>query len=679
MEGARGSARFTPAGVGASYSLLIAGGGVWEDLFGQPEAYENFGYLLTALATLACYLAVGFICAWAVGAASALVLKRWSAAVTLALFLPLGLYSLFVPSMDAYPIPLPFVDRGPTLGLVLISGVVGLALLAALRPASVFPVWPRAMAIGGPAAALMLAIVAAHWQLAYDGPGWIWLIVLLPLATLALALRLSATARSGIAVLMLLLLAVSGIAAWRAERTFAPANQLGGANGEIPRIFLITIDTLRADALRGPSGGKASTPALDAFASEAIVFENAISSGGWTPPGMTSMVTGLDPFSHGVGIGRTTLPEEIPTLPDRLASSSYQVAGVGLNAYIRTVGLVDRYPWIHWHPYRPFGLSVGNRILTNTVDFYLWNPSSAQLADWAIDWAEQNQDEEFFFWLHFYDPHIPYTPPEEFVDRSGQTTLVGEYLDWDEVEKVRAVNPPLGVAEREWVKTLYNSEVAYVDQNVGRVLERLRELGVYDDSLIIISSDHGEELFDHGGFEHGQSLYNELVHVPLMVRPPGGADGRVVRDFVGTAAVTPTILDLAGVEAEDGDFSYESLRSYLEAAEAGEAEMTEHRSAEPVFSSGVHFKQNWVSVVFDHYKYIRREVTRREELYDMIADPGETAPLDDPELLERGRALIKERVALGNSMRKRYGVEHGAEEGLDESTKRQLESLGYIQ
>ena len=520
---------------------------------------------------------------------------------------------------------------------------------------------------------LAMALVFGLWPFIYGSSATPWLFAALAIILFFLSFRTGVAWKAAASTGFLALALVGGAANLQLEATFKPAQRIGGSPPDSPNVILITVDTLRFDALFGPADQRPETPTLDAFASQSYVFKNAISSGPWTAPGVAGLVTGLGPSTHGVGLTGRRIPDEIPTIAGRMAEADYQVAACGLNPFIQITGVVNRFPWTHWHPYRPFGLSFGNRFLTTQVDYYLWNPSSDQLTGWAIDWFSKNRDSRFFYWLHYYDPHIPYDPPAPFVDRQLEDPVIGPFLDWDDADRVRVGAPRVSAGGRRWMRHLYDAEVRYIDQNLERLFARLEELGLFDESLIILTSDHGEEFFDHGGYEHGQNLYNELLHVPLMIKPPGGTGGRREIDkFVGTAATTPTILDLAGVQYDPADFSYPSLRPLLD----GAAEAEGH----PVFSAGVEFFENWVSVVFDDsYKYIRREVTGQEELYDLVADPLEQRRLDNPELMERGRKALHKEFEIASALRKRYGVTLTEEGKANENTRRLLESLGYIQ
>ncbi|MCB1022112.1 MAG: sulfatase [Acidobacteria bacterium] len=656
--------------VGASLSLFTVGLSTLEELAGQPQAYERFSFLLLALASALTYLTGAFLALWAVAAVIGLRLPRWPAALTLAGFLPLCFYTLLMPSAGAYPLPLPWVDA-PTRTLVLSAGLLGVLLLFALRPVNVYPLWSRALRLGAPAGLLSMALLFGVWMTLYGGDSRAWLFAAVAVVALLLSFRSGDGWKAAGAAGLLALVGIAAAAGFRGETAFEPIPRTAAPDG--PNVILITIDTLRYDALFGPASERPETPALDAFAQQSYVFRKAYSAGPWTPPGITSLVTGVGPFVHGLGLAGRSLPAEIPTLADRMADAGYQVAAVGSNPYVRLAGLADRFPWAHWHPYRSYGQGFGSRVVKTAFDYYLWNPTTRQLTSWAADWLTRNRDAPFFFWLHYYDPHVPYDPPPELVDRKLEDPRVGAFVDWSTAHALRAGTPPVSAKGRRWIRHLYDAEVRYVDQNLERLFATLEELELFDDSWIVLTSDHGEEFFEHGGFEHGQSLYDELIHVPLLIKPPGGAGGsRQIERVVSTAAATPTILDLAGVRYDADDFSYPSLRPLFD----GESET----EGAPVFSTGVRFFENWRSILFDgSFQYIRRDVSGKEELYDLEADPQEQNRLDDPERTARGRELLERHIEAEQALRERYGVAGGGEQRMNESSRRLLESLGYIQ
>ena len=226
--------------------------------------------------------------------------------------------------------------------------------------------------------------------------------------------------------------------------------------------------------------------------------------------------------------------------------------------------------------------------------------------------------------------------------------------------------------ERKWVKDLYLAEIRWVDEQVGLLLNELKRLRLYDESLIILTSDHGEEFWEHGHYYHGHTLYQELLHVPLIIKLPRRRESRVVEATVSTVAVTPTILDLAGIPFTPTSFSAMSLRPYLETP-------TGRVAPRPVFSAGGIY-ENWLAVIFGNAKYIRRVDSSIEETYDLEQDPKELNSPFSRTVAERGRTLVNERLEADLRIRASYGLTAEPERvDVDSGTESLLRSLGYIQ
>jgi arylsulfatase A-like enzyme len=216
-------------------------------------------------------------------------------------------------------------------------------------------------------------------------------------------------------------------------------------------------------------------------------------------------------------------------------------------------------------------------------------------------------------------------------------------------------------------------EVRYVDDNVGRFFEYLKSANVFDDALIIFTSDHGEEFWEHDGIGHGRTLYDEVLRVPLMIRLPGGTHAVHRRENVSTESVVPTILDLLDLEAADAAFSAASL------SWAFQADGTDPRI--PIVSTATNFFEDRISVVFGPMKNIHAPASGSDELFDLLADPDEKvsqAP-DRPDVVSEAHELIASHRALSEQIRQLLGLRAAGEGVLDPAALRQLRALGYIQ
>ena len=288
-----------------------------------------------------------------------------------------------------------------------------------------------------------------------------------------------------------------------------PAPTISSADLTGRPIILVTVDTLRADRLGAYGSSKGLTPALDRFAQGAARFTAAVTQVPLTLPAHATMLTGLHPAKHGV---RTNdgfrLAPGVPTLPEALRRRGYAtgafIGGGPLQASFGLARGFDRYD-------DDFLRAVG------TVE-----RSADEVVRSAVAWIEQHRSQPFFAWLHLFDPHSPYAPPEPFATAHAGAP--------------------------------YDGEVAYTDAAIGRLFDHLQRSGLFSDAAILIVADHGESLGEHGERTHGTFLYDATVHVPLLVKLPGMAASREVTVPVETADLAPTIAAISGatLDAVDG-------------------------------------------------------------------------------------------------------------------------------
>ena len=280
-----------------------------------------------------------------------------------------------------------------------------------------------------------------------------------------------------------------------------------------PNILIITVDTLRADRVGcyGYPGGL--TPNVDALAKDAIVFERAVAQVPLTLPSHTAIFTGTYPFHNGVqDFTAQPLSDRFRTLAESLKDHGYATGAV-VSSFV-----LDR----SWGLGRGFesydDAFAGQEFLERNIG--LVERRAEDSVNHALSWLESHHNQPFFLWLHLYDPHSPYNPPEPFSTK--------------------------------YAKQLYDGEIAYADSQLGRLFSWLKESpnGLYDNTLIVFLSDHGESLGEHGEKEHGFFVYDSTVRVPLLLKPPkkAGFAAQRVADAVETIQVGPTVLDLAGVE-----------------------------------------------------------------------------------------------------------------------------------
>jgi arylsulfatase A-like enzyme len=291
---------------------------------------------------------------------------------------------------------------------------------------------------------------------------------------------------------------------WGDPRVLAP----GGRRAR-PSIVLISVDTLRAKSMSTYGAPYETSPHMTALAAQGALFEHAYSTFSNTLPSHMSMLTGLYPATHGVVEGATTLAQRLPTLAELLRAAGYATA-----AFTEDAMLDSRRGFA-----RGFSSYYENTSITAGAG------DAAGTFGRALEWAGRNTDESFFLFVHTYEVHAPYQPPEPYA----QEFSAGQ-------------GPGLGVSERAYLQ-----EIRYLDDVLQRLIDGLRAVVPERDLLIVVTADHGEEFFEHGMITHVQ-LFDEVMHVPLMMLWPGRIPaGLRIPALVSLVDVTPTILDLAGV------------------------------------------------------------------------------------------------------------------------------------
>ncbi len=330
----------------------------------------------------------------------------------------------------------------------------------------------------------------------------------------------------------------------------APSLEQTPLLAEKPDVYLILIDALRADAL-GVYGAPAdASPRLDRFAADAVVFDQAIAAASWTRAATASIFTAQWPSGHGCEGRESMLGPEVDTLAEVLRRNGYATGGLPNNPNITgTFGFDQGFDWYPMEPDYPLGAaessyalslySVARKVWAQVApakrveDYY--HPAERQSAR-ALDYIQAQDGARHFLFLHFMEPHDPYFAHPVDGHAVGRADT--------------AVPAPERRAE---LQALYAGEVAHVDAELGRFFDQLVAEGRYDDALIVVTADHGEEFLDHGGWWHGVTLYDEQVHVPLLIKLPGSRRGGTrVPWQVRTIDIAPSIADLVGVEVGAG-------------------------------------------------------------------------------------------------------------------------------
>ncbi len=442
----------------------------------------------------------------------------------------------------------------------------------------------------------------------------------------------------------------------------------------VSKVLLLVVDTLRPDFLSCYREGAAPTPHLDALAADGILFENARSPAPWTLPAMASLMTGVSPDVHQLVDLRVRLPRALPTLAERMKHAGYRTAGIVHNPLLGPgLGMKRGFDEYVFFPRRDVStpLSTWMKGLFEVRSETRPEPGDAQqITSIACEWIAAHRDEDFFLWLHYFDPHYPYEPPAAHRPE-GPPPAAPDGAPFQPFE-VRAGRMVLDDVSRAKVREWYAAEVAYVDECIGRLVRFLRDAGLYDESLLVFTSDHGEEFWEHGSVEHGQSLYDELLRVPLLIKPPRATESRRLHHSVSTEDLPATILGLCELEPQQ-------WLPETKIAQAGSKSLLGREQDSAVMSTGLYYYENRISLVFDQHKYIRFVHSDREELYDLSTDKGEVHSLVTlaPPELEFARRLLREHRLKAEAMVKDLDI--GTEERtLEYGAERELRMLGYL-
>ncbi len=379
-----------------------------------------------------------------------------------------------------------------------------------------------------------------------------------------------------------------------------------GTAGQQPSIVLIIIDTLRADHLSCYGYERNTSPVIDSLANSGILWEYASAQASWTLPATSSIWTGLTSRAHGARMDVSTgevfgLDPAMPVLPMILKGRGYRTAGF-FNVYLLSAD---------------FGFHRG----FDTFDCREnGDGMAAETVDDAISWLEEvKQDGPFFLAVHLFDVHDPYDPPEPFDRLFSPEGTLGETA-WEVTPEGAVARPQ----QCDHLERLYDGEISWVDSELGRLLSELRNLGLSDNTLVVLTADHGEEFLEHGYFGHGRTLYQETVHVPLIMSGPGIDAGVVNPGVVGQYDILPSIMDYCGIPVPEGVEGISIL---------GSEPLDERSVPASGINTGTYFNQ--ASVTNGSSKLIWNADTDSSEMYDLISDPDEQNPIPpDSVLLE---------------------------------------------
>ncbi len=452
------------------------------------------------------------------------------------------------------------------------------------------------------------------------------------------------------------MLAALGLAAWGCKKSTG--------NEPRPNILLICVDTLRPDHL-GMYGYKRDTsPNIDRWFRNGLVYERAYAPEANTTPSVISFLTGLWPQDHGVRVLYQRVPKTLPLVSTKLKKHGYQTAAVVSNMVLtREATALDAH-------FDYFDDYVADKDPNRTV----YERKAADTTTAALRWMVQthNDKKPFFLYVHYIDPHGPYLPPKDKPKKffHDESVLI-------ERDKMPQLQLQTGETDGLTFVDRYDEEIAYTDEEVGRLLDGFKAKKLMKDTLVIFVADHGESMMEHETwFTHGYHVYEEIIRVPLAMIGPGVKHARV-KTAVSIRDLTPTILNAAGISLSDTE-----KRRVL----------GERPNKQVIYSEATQKAQQWRSMIEKRHKWvvaINGETGQIEEkrFYNLENDPAEAAPKpwgkESRAAAKRFLEHISEDPDEGGIPEKmRWGGRIKAPKvapGLDDATMEKLKALGYVE
>lgn len=456
----------------------------------------------------------------------------------------------------------------------------------------------------------------------------------------------------GVLIAVLLVLIQSGI--WLQEQ--AAVRNLPQAKESSPSVLLIVMDTLRADHLSLQGYERVTDPNLVRIASEGVMFENAYATSSWTLTAHASLFTGRWPYEHKADGGRH-LDDTYPTIAEALADRGYRTGA--FNGNFETV--TKRWGFARgFHHFEDYYQTLPQLAVSSFygrfLEYYVlhkvfgmefsidrrWAPSINQS---TLDWIDQDTEKPFFAFVNYYDVHAPYISPERarFSEFENPGGLVN--TDWSTANIYNPKTPEQVQGEID----AYDGGIYYTDQQIQNLLDELDKRGILDNTIVMITSDHGELFGEHGLWEHHNSLYKPVIYVPMIIWHPSSVPQNVRIDTpISNAAVPATILDMLGEPGQDifpGPSLAELWRDPASASKFPDpiAEMAESTWVNPNHLS---IKGDMTSVISEDWQYIEHEFNG-VELYNLNDDPDQLINLaeENPTVLEQLKDYYLEAIA----------------------------------
>ncbi len=435
-----------------------------------------------------------------------------------------------------------------------------------------------------------------------------------------------------------------------------PAPTLVGKKAK--NLVLVVLDTTRADQFESFAPGNGiHTPKLDRFSERSTAFTRAYNTSNWTKPSVLSIMSSLYPATHTATKPESMVPEDVELLSEHMQKSGLRTQGFSSNPVVS-----DRFGFQRgWDDYQVF---------------YDNEAQGEAMYRRASKWVEDNGDEPFFLYIQTIDPHTTYSPPRRYSSRYYSKTYkgpIGSRFTREDQSKVNEHSLAVNADDVAWIQALYHGEISYQDEHVGAFLDALDKQGRLDDTIVVVTNDHGEEIYDHGSFGHGWTLYEEMIRAPLIIHyPPLFPIGKINR-ITEQIDLAPTLLEAMGLPAMAGIEGASFLPSL-------------HGTSESLPDYAIALSDNGKRAIeVGGWKLEVSESSGWRYLFDMRGAEGENRDRrEDAELAGRYCEIyMAEGMANPGKLDRLSGMGVGrkisAQDAvMDEATRKQMEALGYL-
>lgn len=442
----------------------------------------------------------------------------------------------------------------------------------------------------------------------------------------------------------------------------------------LPNIILVTIDTLRADHLSCYGYKQITTPAIDALSREGVLFEKSVSQEPQTNPSHWSILTSKYPTAHGSLINGHTVNKNDFNLAELLLKKGYRTAAF-VSSYVldSSFGFDAGFQEYddEFHILR--GISkLGSFKVFEKIGLFDKNNSFERRGDQTnkrvFHWLEQKSRSPFFLWVHYFDPHAPYNPPAPYHSKfdPAYQGRFKEDFNFDSLSKKMSYSE----GEITHIKALYDGEINFIDAQIHNILNKLRELNLYDNSIIVLTSDHGEDLMENGSFGHGDALFDTSIKVPLIIKfDKSEFSNRRVKDQVQSIDIMPTLLERLNQKAPK-ELQGNSLLSLIHEREKNKPKDGFSETHTPVASKTKYSIRN------EKWKLIVTQEENIRELYDLEKDPWEQENLSTKGVIEE--KLLEEK--LKKWLKKNKMISKSLlNQKINREVINKLKNLGYFQ